>query len=206
MIQWPIINARIHSGDLMVTLDRWSVYSLWRWVHTLDHIWAWFSTACVFYSLCLYYLSLCLSHTHTQIPYLIRCTESSLPRFFTWYQSGLVARSSPSACAVFYDDDQEPAHCYIAYSKREEEEDFDTTMNTQTGSALRSEKLDRNNFASWEYKMHKYLVGQGYWSYIEGAHIDQPIETAPQYATWVQAASRKPCNVLLGNMCTWPYA
>ena len=53
------------------------------------------------------------------------------------------------------------------------------------GSALPSEKLDRNNFASWEYKMHQYLVG-----HIEGAHIDQPIKTAPQYATWVQAASR----------------
>ena len=34
---------------------------------------------------------------------------------------------------------------------------------------LPSEKLDRNNFASWEYKMHQYLVGQGYWSYIKGA-------------------------------------
>ena len=60
------------------------------------------------------------------------------------------------------------------------------------GSALPSEKVDRNTFASWEYKMHQYLVGQGYWSYIEGAHIDQPIEMAPQYATWEQAASRKP--------------
>ena len=35
MILWPILNARIHSGDLMVTLDLWSVYSLSRWVHTL---------------------------------------------------------------------------------------------------------------------------------------------------------------------------
>ena len=60
-----------------------------------------------------------------------------------------------------------------AYSKREEKEkDFNTAMNTQMGSALPTEKLDRNNFASWEYKMHKYLVGQGYWSYIEGAHVD----------------------------------
>ena len=38
--------------------------------------------------------------------------------------------------------------------------------------------------------MHQYLVGQGYWSYVEGVHTDQPIKTAPQYATWVQAASR----------------
>ena len=58
------------------------------------------------------------------------------------------------------------------------------------GSALPSEKLDRNNFASWEYKMHQYLVGQGYWSYIEGAHKDRPIKTDPGYATWEQAASR----------------
>ena len=35
MILWPILNARIHSGDLMVTLDLWNVYSLSRWVHTL---------------------------------------------------------------------------------------------------------------------------------------------------------------------------
>ena len=51
-------------------------------------------------------------------------------------------------------------------------------MNTQMGSALPTEKLDRNNFASWEYKMHQYLV--------EGAHEDQPVVTAPEYATWEQ--------------------
>ena len=69
------------------------------------------------------------------------------------------------------------------------------------GSALPTEKLDRNNFASWEYKMHQYLVEQGYWGYITGAHENQPIETAPEYVTWVQAASRKPRNVLLDDMC-----
>ena len=43
-------------------------------------------------------------------------------------------------------------------------------MNTQMGSALPTEKLDKTNFASWEYKMHQYLFGQGYWSYVEGAN------------------------------------
>ena len=81
------------------------------------------------------------------------------------------------------------APLHSEYSEREEEEETDT-MNTEMGSALPTEKLDRNNFASWEYKMHQYLVRQGYWSYIEGAHVDQPVETAPKYATWVQAASR----------------
>ena len=33
--------------------------------------------------------------------------------------------------------------------------------------------------------MHQYLVGQGYWTYIKGAHEDQP-----GLATWEQAASR----------------
>ena len=37
--------------------------------------------------------------------------------------------------------------------------------------------------------MHQYLVEQSYWSDIEGAHVDRPIETAPGYATWEQAAS-----------------
>ena len=58
------------------------------------------------------------------------------------------------------------------------------------GSALPSEKLDRNNFASWEYKMKQYLVGQGYWSYIIGAHEDKPETIHANYPTWEQGASR----------------
>ena len=77
-----------------------------------------------------------------------------------------------------------------SHSKRQEEEEEIDTMNTQMGSALPSEKLDRNNFASWEYKMHQYLVEQGYWSYIKGAHENQPVLMAPEYATWEQATSR----------------
>ena len=38
MIPWLILNATIHSGDIMVTLDHWSVYSLSRCVHTLDQV------------------------------------------------------------------------------------------------------------------------------------------------------------------------
>ena len=54
-------------------------------------------------------------------------------------------------------------------------------MNTQVGSALPTEKLDRTNFVSWEYKMHQYLVKQGYWSYIEEAHEMQPNPTHGDY-------------------------
>ena len=74
-------------------------------------------------------------------------------------------------------------------------------MNTQMGSALPIEKLDRTNFTSWEYKMHQYLVGQGYWSYINGAQENRPDPKDVQYSTWEQAASRKPSDVFLGDMC-----
>ena len=73
-------------------------------------------------------------------------------------------------------------------------------MNTQMGGALPTEKLDRTNFASWEYKMHQYLVGQGYWSYIEGAHESQPNPTHAGYPG--VGAGRKLCVVLLSIMRT----
>ena len=37
--------------------------------------------------------------------------------------------------------------------------------------------------------MHKYLVGQGNWSYVEGAHENQPNPTHPDHLTWDQVAS-----------------
>ena len=58
------------------------------------------------------------------------------------------------------------------------------------GSALPTEKLDRTNFTLWEYKMHQYLVGQGYWSYIIGTHKNPPNSTHADYPAWEQAASR----------------
>ena len=65
-----------------------------------------------------------------------------------------------------------------------------TVMNTQMGIRLPNEKLDRNNFACWEYKMHQYLVGQGYWSYIEGAQESQPTPAHTDYLVREQETSR----------------
>ena len=75
----------------------------------------------------------------------------------------------------------------LFYKKKES---FIDILNTQMGSAIPSEKLDRNNFASWEYKMHQYLVSQGYWSYIKGAQENRPDPTTPKHSIWEQAASR----------------
>ena len=43
-------------------------------------------------------------------------------------------------------------------------------MDRGMASSLPTEKLDRNNYASWSYKMHQYLLGHSYWSYVEGAN------------------------------------
>ena len=63
-------------------------------------------------------LSLSHTHTHTHTHTHILCLplHRISTRFFAWYQSGLVARSSPSACDVSYADDQEPAHRYRSFA------------------------------------------------------------------------------------------
>ena len=81
-------------------------------------------------------------------------------------------------------------------------------MNNQMGSVLPTKKLDRSNFASWEYNMHQYLVGQGYWSHIKGAHENKPNPTHVDYPAWEQAANHvlyclASCvhNHMLGFIC-----
>ena len=89
MILWLILNARIHSGDLMVTLDRWNVYSLSRWVHTLDHIWAWFST----------YTKFILQNLITKRSYLKKIQTHNL--FFTKRRLRYTTLPSSFFCSYF---------------------------------------------------------------------------------------------------------
>ena len=56
--------------------------------------------------------------------------------------------------------------------------------------AIPIEKLDRSNYASWEYKMHQYLLGHGYWSYIHGGNEVAPYSTHKDFPAWEQAASK----------------
>ena len=56
-------------------------------------------------------------------------------------------------------------------------------------SSLPTEKLDRTNYASWSYKMHQYLLGHGYWSYVEGANDAAPEPTHSDFPAWEPLAS-----------------
>ena len=46
--------------------------------------------------------------------------------------------------------------------------------NRGMASSLPTEKLDRSNYTSWSYKMHQYLLGHGYWSYVDGVNDATP--------------------------------
>jgi hypothetical protein len=37
-----------------------------------------------------------------------------------------------------------------------------------------SEKLDKNNFHAWKFRMTNFLMGKGFWDYVEGENEDPP--------------------------------
>ena len=41
-------------------------------------------------------------------------------------------------------------------------------------SQVVSEKLEKNNFHAWKFRMTNFLMGKGYWEYIEGDLKDAP--------------------------------
>lgn len=61
-----------------------------------------------------------------------------------------------------------------------------------------AEKLDKNNFNAWKFKISNFFMGKGYWEYIEGDHEKVPYlpeeDATPQhikaYKDWMKG-SRK---------------
>ena len=63
-------------------------------------------------------------------------------------------------------------------------------MDRGMASSLPVEKLDRSNYASWSYKMHQYLLGRGYWSFVKGANEMAPNAAHKDFPVWEQSASK----------------
>ena len=47
-------------------------------------------------------------------------------------------------------------------------------MASDSISEIVQEKLDKNNFHAWRFHMTSFLMGKGYWDYIEGEHKTAP--------------------------------
>ena len=83
-------------------------------------------------------------------------------------------------------------------------------MDRGMATSLSTEKLDRTNYASWSYKMHQYLLGHGYWSYVEGANDAAPKSIHRDFPAWecypVRDVRRVQCderglNVIMMLLC-----
>ena len=48
-------------------------------------------------------------------------------------------------------------------------------MATENVGQMVTEKLDKNNLPAWKFRMTNFLMGKGYWDYIEG-----DLEEAPE--------------------------
>jgi hypothetical protein len=73
---------------------------------------------------------------------------------------------------------------------RTSEIDVKKEMDRGVGSFLPTEKLDRSNYASWSYKMHHYMLGHRYWSYVDGANDTTPGPRDAGFSAWEKSASR----------------
>ena len=65
-----------------------------------------------------------------------------------------------------------------------------------------SEKLDKNNFHAWKFRMTNFLMGKGYWEYIEGDQEDAP-ELPEENATAAQVKAFKDWNQGARKVMYW---
>ena len=48
-------------------------------------------------------------------------------------------------------------------------------MAPENGSQIVIEKLHKNNFPAWKFRMTNFLMRKGYWDYIEGDVEEAPV-------------------------------
>ena len=63
-------------------------------------------------------------------------------------------------------------------------------MATENASQIVTEKLDKNNFPAWKFRMTNFLMGKGYWDYIEG-DLEEAPEIPEENATAAQIKAFK---------------
>ncbi len=56
-----------------------------------------------------------------------------------------------------------------------------------------TENLDKNNFHAWKFRMTNFLMGKGFWDYVEGENEDAP-KLPEENATAVEIKAFKDWN------------
>ena len=52
-------------------------------------------------------------------------------------------------------------------------------MASDSLSQIVTEKLDKNNFQAWKFRMTNFLMGKGYWEFITGNEVEPVLSNAP---------------------------
>jgi hypothetical protein len=65
-----------------------------------------------------------------------------------------------------------------------------------------SEKLNKNNFHAWKFRMTNFLMGKGFWDYVEGENED-PLELPKENATIVEIKAFKDWNQGARKVMYW---
>ena len=71
-------------------------------------------------------------------------------------------------------------------------------------SNIVGDKLDKNNFHAWKFRITNFLKGKGYWDYIEGVNEEAP-EIPLWNATPEQAKLLKDWHQRLAKVMYWMY-
>ena len=69
-------------------------------------------------------------------------------------------------------------------------------------SGLISEKLDKNNFHAWKFRMTNFLMGKGYWEYIKG-DLEKALDLPETNANAAQVKAFKDWNQGARKVMYW---
>ena len=72
----------------------------------------------------------------------------------------------------------------------------------ENASQIVTEKLDKNIFPAWKFRMTNFLMGKGYWDYIEG-DLEEALEIPEENATAAQTKAFKEWNQGARKVMHW---
>ena len=75
-------------------------------------------------------------------------------------------------------------------------------MVAENASQIVTKKLDKNNFPTWKLFLRNFLMGKGYWDYIEG-DLEEAPEIPEENATTAQIKAFKEWNQGARKVMHW---
>ena len=75
-------------------------------------------------------------------------------------------------------------------------------MAAENASQIVTKKIDKNNFLAWKFRMTNFLMGKGYWDYIEG-DLEEALEILEENALAAQIKAFKEWNQGARKVLHW---